>query len=362
MTWPLTPGHDAGTVAELGEGVEGFEVGDRVAVGWFGGNCNRCIPCRKGKFMQCEAQVPSLAYPGGYAESIDTPRPRWPASPTSRRSPMRLRWAAQGSPPSTACARPGPTRVTSSRCSASAASATSGCSSPVRWASRPSPSPGAQAKPDAAHSAPITTSTRGGRRRAELKKLGGASSCSRPRPARPRSATVAGLAPRVNHHRRRHAGAAADQPAGSHHARLKVSGHPSGTARDVEETLHFAMLSGVRADRGAALAEAAEAYRHEDRRAHYRGGTDQVRSRSSCDTTDNWNSREEVHAHRYARGLCRDARPRKGALVRVPRGQLRRRRPSMPRSRASPTQVATESFSSQQAGRSSLPAWASRTW
>ena len=43
MTWPLTPGHEiAGTIAELGDGVEGFAVGDRVAVGWFGGNCNRC--------------------------------------------------------------------------------------------------------------------------------------------------------------------------------------------------------------------------------------------------------------------------------------------------------------------------------
>src|SRR4051795_10624376 len=75
MTWPLTPGHEiAGSVAELGEGVEGFAVGDRVAVGWFGGNCNRCIPCRQRKFMQCEnGQVPSWHYPGGYAESVVAP-------------------------------------------------------------------------------------------------------------------------------------------------------------------------------------------------------------------------------------------------------------------------------------------------
>ena len=75
MTWPLTPGHEiAGTIAELGDGVEGFTVGDRVAVGWFGGNCNKCVPCRKGKFMQCEkGQVPSWQYPGGYAESIVVP-------------------------------------------------------------------------------------------------------------------------------------------------------------------------------------------------------------------------------------------------------------------------------------------------
>src|SRR3954465_13339366 len=77
MTWPVTLGHEmAGTIAELGEGVEGFAVGDRVAVGWFGGNCNRCIPCRKGKFMQCEnGEVPSWHYPGGYAESVTAPAP-----------------------------------------------------------------------------------------------------------------------------------------------------------------------------------------------------------------------------------------------------------------------------------------------
>ena len=75
MTWPITLGHEiAGTIAELGDGVEGFAVGDRVAVGWFGGNCNRCIPCRKGQFMQCErGEVPSLSYPGGYAESVTAP-------------------------------------------------------------------------------------------------------------------------------------------------------------------------------------------------------------------------------------------------------------------------------------------------
>jgi alcohol dehydrogenase len=75
MTWPLTLGHEiAGTVAELGEGVERFAVGDRVAVGWFGGHCNRCTPCLKGDFIVCQnAQVPSWHYPGGYAESVTVP-------------------------------------------------------------------------------------------------------------------------------------------------------------------------------------------------------------------------------------------------------------------------------------------------
>lgn len=75
MSWPLTPGHEiAGTIAEVGSGVEEFAVGDRVAVGWFGGNCNHCEQCRRGLFIHClNAKVPSWQYPGGYAESVTAP-------------------------------------------------------------------------------------------------------------------------------------------------------------------------------------------------------------------------------------------------------------------------------------------------
>jgi alcohol dehydrogenase len=74
-SWPLTPGHEiAGTIAELGDGVDNYTVGDRVAVGWFGGHCNKCVPCRKGDFIHCQnGQVPSWHYPGGYAESVTVP-------------------------------------------------------------------------------------------------------------------------------------------------------------------------------------------------------------------------------------------------------------------------------------------------
>lgn len=74
-SWPLTPGHEiAGKIAELGEGIEEFAVGDRVAVGWFGGCCYHCDPCRKGIFIHCEnGKVPSWQYPGGYAESVTVP-------------------------------------------------------------------------------------------------------------------------------------------------------------------------------------------------------------------------------------------------------------------------------------------------
>ena len=41
----------------------------------------------------------------------------------------------------------------------------------------------------------------------------------------------------------------------------QVTGHPSGTSRDVEETMHFAVLTGVRAwIEERPLAEAADAY------------------------------------------------------------------------------------------------------
>ena len=58
----------------LREGVEDFAVGDRVAVGWFGGCCYRCDPCRRGLFIFCaNGKVPSWHYPGGYAESVTVP-------------------------------------------------------------------------------------------------------------------------------------------------------------------------------------------------------------------------------------------------------------------------------------------------
>lgn len=73
--FPLTPGHEiAGRIDMLGDGVEGWQLGDRVAVGWFGGNDGTCQSCREGDAVNCvNLQVPGLAYPGGYAESTVVP-------------------------------------------------------------------------------------------------------------------------------------------------------------------------------------------------------------------------------------------------------------------------------------------------
>jgi alcohol dehydrogenase len=75
VSFPLVTGHEiAGRVDAIGADVQGWEPGDRVAVGWFGGHCGHCVPCREGDFIHCDnVQVPGWAYPGGYAESTIVP-------------------------------------------------------------------------------------------------------------------------------------------------------------------------------------------------------------------------------------------------------------------------------------------------
>jgi D-arabinose 1-dehydrogenase-like Zn-dependent alcohol dehydrogenase len=72
VTYPAVPGHEiAGTVAALGEGVRGWEVGQRVGVGWFGGNCGWCHTCRHGEPMFCPNMgIPGITLDGGYADYV----------------------------------------------------------------------------------------------------------------------------------------------------------------------------------------------------------------------------------------------------------------------------------------------------
>jgi D-arabinose 1-dehydrogenase-like Zn-dependent alcohol dehydrogenase len=75
MSFPLVPGHEvAGVIDALGEDVAGWEVGQRVGVGWFGGNCGHCDPCRRGEFMSCvNGSTTGVTRDGGYADHIVVP-------------------------------------------------------------------------------------------------------------------------------------------------------------------------------------------------------------------------------------------------------------------------------------------------
>ena len=70
IAWPRVPGHEAvGTIDRLGAEVEGWAVGQRVGVGFLGGSCGRCAPCRGGDLVNCRNQeLTGIQHDGGYAE------------------------------------------------------------------------------------------------------------------------------------------------------------------------------------------------------------------------------------------------------------------------------------------------------
>ena len=278
LNWPITPGHEiAGTVAELGDGVEDFAVGDRVEVGWFGGKCNRCNPCRKGQFMQCERlQVPGLQYPGGYAESVVVP------ATALARIPDELSFA-EAAP--LGCA--GVTvfnGLRSTKAKAGDLVAVLGVGGlghlGVQFAramgfetvaiARGS-GKAADAKELGAHHYVDSTSEDVAE---ALQRLGGAAVVlATAANSEAMAATVGGLGPQGE---LVIIGVTTDNlpisPFDLINSGLSVTGHPSGTARDVEETMAFAVQSGVRAlIEERPLAQAAEAYAAMDAgKARYR--------------------------------------------------------------------------------------------
>jgi D-arabinose 1-dehydrogenase-like Zn-dependent alcohol dehydrogenase len=70
IAYPRVPGHEAiGKIDAIGDGVSRWKVGQRVGVGYLGGPCFVCKPCRHGKFVNCQNQdVSGVSYDGGYAE------------------------------------------------------------------------------------------------------------------------------------------------------------------------------------------------------------------------------------------------------------------------------------------------------
>jgi D-arabinose 1-dehydrogenase-like Zn-dependent alcohol dehydrogenase len=88
ITYPRVPGHEVvGTVDAVGENVPQWKVGQRVGVGWYGGHCGRCEPCRRGDLVACQnALIPGITYDGGYADYIVVPDDAVAAVPDSFKS------------------------------------------------------------------------------------------------------------------------------------------------------------------------------------------------------------------------------------------------------------------------------------
>ncbi|GAA3875707.1 alcohol dehydrogenase catalytic domain-containing protein [Streptomyces sp. NPDC003631] len=69
---PLVPGHEVvGVIDAVGAGVTAWQPGDRVGVGFLGGQCWECEPCRRGDFVNCLGQQQTgTTVDGGYAEVV----------------------------------------------------------------------------------------------------------------------------------------------------------------------------------------------------------------------------------------------------------------------------------------------------
>lgn len=69
LQYPRITGHEvAGVIDEIGTGVTAWKKGQRVGVGWHGGHCSQCVPCRRGDFINCQhLRITGFSDDGGYA-------------------------------------------------------------------------------------------------------------------------------------------------------------------------------------------------------------------------------------------------------------------------------------------------------
>jgi D-arabinose 1-dehydrogenase-like Zn-dependent alcohol dehydrogenase len=85
IQYPRVPGHEvAGVIDHVGAGVTGWTKGQRVGVGWHGGQDGTCLECRRGDFRNCRnLKVPGISYDGGYQEYMVAPVEALAAIPDS---------------------------------------------------------------------------------------------------------------------------------------------------------------------------------------------------------------------------------------------------------------------------------------
>ena len=75
IQYPRVPGHEiAGRIDALGADVTLWKPGQRVGLGWHGGHCFECEPCRSGDFINCRNEkITALSFDGGYQEYLVAP-------------------------------------------------------------------------------------------------------------------------------------------------------------------------------------------------------------------------------------------------------------------------------------------------
>jgi len=88
ITYPRVPGHEVvGKVDAVGDGVPQWKPGQRAGIGWYGGHCRRCEPCRRGDLVACQNPlIPGVTYDGGYADYVVAPAEALVAIPDSLKS------------------------------------------------------------------------------------------------------------------------------------------------------------------------------------------------------------------------------------------------------------------------------------
>src|ERR1700675_458485 len=75
IQYPRVPGHEvAGVIDEVDAGVSAWKKGQRVGVGWHGGQDGTCRECRRGDFRNCRnVKICGISYDGGYQQYMVAP-------------------------------------------------------------------------------------------------------------------------------------------------------------------------------------------------------------------------------------------------------------------------------------------------
>src|SRR6476620_11669391 len=75
IQYPRIPGHEVvGIIDEAGSGVSTWKMGQRVGVGWHGGQDGTCRECRRGDFRNCRnLKISGISFDGGYQQYMVAP-------------------------------------------------------------------------------------------------------------------------------------------------------------------------------------------------------------------------------------------------------------------------------------------------